>query len=65
MIEKAREDIRIEQETARREISNEIATLSVEVAEKLVRGHLDTAERQRALIDKLIEEARNPRGQIN
>ena len=61
MIEKAREEIRVEQETARREISNEIAALSVEVAEKLIRGHLDSDERQRALIDKLIEEARAPR----
>ena len=61
MIEKAREEIRIEQETARREISNEIAALSVEVAEKLIRGHLDSDERQRALIDKLIEEVREPR----
>ena len=61
MIEKAREEIRVEQETARREISNEIAALSVEVAEKLVRGHLDSDERQRGLIDKLIEEARSSR----
>ena len=44
-----------------REISNEIAALSVEVAEKLVRGHLDSDERQRGLIDKLIEEARSSR----
>ena len=59
MIEKAREEIRIEQETARRKIAGEVATLSVEVAEKLIRGHLDSAERQNALIDKLIEEARS------
>ncbi|MCR5709871.1 MAG: F0F1 ATP synthase subunit B [Bacteroidales bacterium] len=59
MIEKAREEIRIEQDTARRQIADEIAGLSVEVAEKLLRGHLDTRERQRALIDSLIEEARS------
>ena len=58
MIEQAREEIRIEQETARRELSAEVAELSVEVAEKLIRGHLSTTERQSALIDKLIEEAR-------
>ena len=63
MIEQAREEIRIEQDTARRELSNEIASLSVEVAEKLVRSHLSTKERQNALIDKLIEEARANRGQ--
>lgn len=58
LIEKAREEIRIEQETARRELSAEVTELSIEVAEKLIRGHLSTAERQSALIDKLIEEAR-------
>ena len=65
MIEKAREEIRIEQETARREISNEVAALSVEVAEKLVRSHLDSSQRQSALIDKLIEEARASHGQVS
>jgi len=65
MIEKAREEIRIEQETARREIAGEIAALSVEVAEKLVRGHLDSQERQRALIDKLVDEARASHGADN
>ena len=65
MIEKAREDIRIEQETARREIAGEVATLAVEVAEKLVRSHLDSAQRQSELIDKLIEEARASHGQVN
>lgn len=65
MIEQAREDIRIEQETARREIAAEIATLSVNVAEKLVRGHLDSQERQKALIDRLIEEARASHGQAS
>ena len=65
MIEKAREEIRIEQDTARREIAGQIATLSVEVAEKLIRGHLTPAERQNALIDKLIEEARAEHAQVN
>lgn len=65
MIEKAREEIRIEQDTARRQISNEIATLSVEVAEKLLRGHLDSDERQSELIDRLIEEARASHKSVN
>ena len=65
MIEKAREEIRVEQDTARRQISSEVAALSVEVAEKLLRGHLDSAERQNALVDRLIEEARASRGQTN
>ena len=63
MIEQAREEIRIEQDTARRQLSSEVSALAIEVAETLVRGHLDSAERQNALIDRLIEEARNNHGQ--
>jgi F-type H+-transporting ATPase subunit b len=58
MIEQAREEIRIEQETARRKLADEVTGLAIDVAEKLVRGHLSSAEKQHALIDKLIEEAR-------
>ena len=58
MIEQAREEIRIAQDTARRQIADEVTGLAIEVAEKLVRGHLDTEEKQRSLIDKMIEEAR-------
>ena len=65
MIEKAREEIRIEQDTARREITSEVASLAVEVAEKLIRGHLDSTEKQNALIDKLIEEARASHPTLN
>lgn len=65
MIEQALEDIRIEQETARRQLSSEVTNLSIEVAEKLLRGHLSSAERQNALIDKLIEEARAGRVTVN
>ena len=56
MIEQAREDIRIEQETARKQLSAEVTNLAVEVAEKLVRQHLNPALRQQELIDKLIDE---------
>ena len=65
MIEKAREEIRIEQETARREIAGEVANLSIEVAEKLVREHLNSAEKQRSLIDRMIEEARSSHQPVN
>ena len=65
MIEQAREEIRIERDSARREIADEVAMLSVEVAEKLLRRQLDSASSQNALIDKLIEEARAKRGQVN
>ena len=65
MIEQAREDIRIEQETARKQLSAEVTNLAVEVAEKLVRQHLNPALRQQELIDKLIDEARAAHGQVN
>ena len=65
MIEQAREEIRIERDSARREIADEVAMLSVEMAEKLLRRQLDSASSQNALIDKLIEEARAKRGQVN
>lgn len=64
MIEHAREEIRIETDTARRELSREVAGLAVEVAEKLLRSHLTPAERQSELIDRLIEETRT-RGQVH
>ena len=59
MIEKAREDIRIERESAMREVRGQVASLSVDIAEKLVRGHLEASQKQGALLDKLIEKARN------
>ena len=65
MLEQAREEIRIERDTARREIGNEIASLSVEIAEKLLRGHLDSKERQNSLIEKMIEEARETRPPVH
>lgn len=58
MLAQAREEIRIAQDTARRELADEVTGLSVAVAEKLLRGHLDTHEKQSDLIDRMIEEAR-------
>ena len=65
MIEQAREEIRIEQDTARRQLTDEVTGLAVDVAEKLIRGHLSSAEKQNALIDKMIEEARANRNKVN
>ena len=65
MIEQAREDIRIETETARRQLADEVTNLSVEVAEKLLRGHLNSTERQSELIDRMIEEARHNHQNVN
>ena len=65
MIEQAREDIRIETETARRKLAGEVTNLSIEVAEKLLRGHLNSTERQTELIDRMIEEARRSHNNVN
>lgn len=65
MIEQAREDIRIETETARRQLADEVTNLSVEVAEKLLRGHLNSTERQSELIDRMIEEVRRNHQNVN
>jgi len=65
MIEKAREEIRIEQDTARRQLADEVTGLSIEVAEKLLRGHLSSTEKQNELIDRLIEEARATHNPFN
>ena len=62
MIEKAREEIRVERESAMREVRGQVASLSVDIAEKLVRGHLESSQKQRSLIDSLIDEARSDRG---
>ena len=65
MIEQAREDIQIETETARRKLAGEVTNLSIEVAEKLLRGHLNSTERQTELIDRMIEEARRSHNNVN
>lgn len=65
MIAHAREEIRIETDTARRQLAGEVTNLSIEVAEKLLRGHLNSPEKQTELIDRMIEEARRNHKNVN
>jgi ATP synthase, F0 subunit b len=58
MVEKASQDIEAQKESAMREVRREVATLSVSVAEKLLRANLDSQSSQDALIDRLINEAK-------
>ena len=57
MVEKAREQIANERETALRDIRRQVALLSVDVAEKVLRERLAADAEQQALIDRLATEA--------
>ena len=56
LIEQARTQIAAEKESALRDIRSEVADLSVEVAEKVLREKLSTDEAQLALIDRMVGE---------
>ena len=57
MVRKAREQIENEREAALRDIRRQVALLSVEVAEKVLRSKLEGDAAQQALLDKLTDEA--------
>jgi len=57
MVEKARAQIENEREAAMRDIRRQVALLSVEVAEKVLRSRLGSGVEQEALIDRLADEA--------
>jgi len=57
LIAEARMAIQKEKELAIRDIRNQIADLSIDIAEKILRKNLDNLPAQRELVQKLIEEA--------
>ena len=57
LLEHAKVEIAAERESAIRDIRRQVAMISVEVAEKIVRKDLDGADSQMALIDRLVDEA--------
>ncbi len=57
MVQKAREQIATEREAALRDLRRQVAMLSVEVAEKVLRQQLEDSDAQHALVDRLSEEA--------
>lgn len=57
IVEHARIEIAAERESAVRDIRNQVAALSVDVAEKIVRTSLKDSEGQTALIDRMVDEA--------
>ena len=56
LIQQARTQITAEKESALRDIRSEVAKLSVEVAEKVLREDLSSEEAQLALVDRMIGE---------
>ena len=59
MVEKAREQIANERETALRDIRRQVALLSVDVAEKVLRAKLEASPEQQSLIDRYVDESRS------
>lgn len=56
MIEIARQAIQKEKENALRDVQRVIASMSVDVAEKLIKTRLESSEEQMELINRLIDE---------
>ena len=57
ILQKAREEITAEKEAALSELRSEVSSLSVAVAEKVIRKQLETGPEQLALLDRLADEA--------
>ena len=56
MLTIARETINNEKRAAIIELKNQVATLSVEIAEKVIRQHLSTDDKQKALVKDMLQE---------
>lgn len=56
MIAQAQESIRGEKQAALAELKNQVASISVEIAEKVVRGELADKNKQLSLVDKMLED---------
>ena len=56
IIEDARKQILIEKEDAIRDIRRQVAELSVDIAEKVIRGQLDKKDEQMGMINRLLDE---------
>jgi len=57
IVESAKLAIEQEKTAALNELKNQVADLSVEIAEKLLKAELSTSNKQKELLDKLIGEA--------
>jgi F-type H+-transporting ATPase subunit b len=57
MLGRAREDIRNEKNAAITEMKNQVAELSIQVAERILKDKLGDAVAQKSLVDKVMNEA--------
>jgi|NOAtaT_7_FD_contig_61_55750_length_3616_multi_4_in_0_out_0_3 F-type H+-transporting ATPase subunit b len=55
-VEKAREEIRAEKMAALTEVKNQVAVLSIEIAEKVLRQELTNVDVQKSLVDNLVKD---------
>jgi F-type H+-transporting ATPase subunit b len=56
ILETAKENIHFEKMAALTDLKNQIAILSIEIAEKIMKEDLSTNEKQKALVNKLLNE---------
>lgn len=56
MIAGAKEAIEMERKAAIVELKNQVAALSIDIAEKIVKGNLAADDKQKALVNELVEE---------
>lgn len=61
LLEHAKVEIAAERESAIRDIRRQVAMISVEVAEKIVRKDLEDTDGQLSLIDRMVDEAAQAR----
>ena len=56
LVDEARKQILLEKEDAIRDIRRQVAEISVDIAEKVLRGQLDKKAEQMVMIDRLLDE---------
>jgi len=65
LVEEARKQILIEKEDAIRDIRRQVAELSVDIAEKVIRGQLDKKDEQMGMINRLLDEINISKSQVS
>lgn len=58
IVAQAKESINLEKQAAMTELKNQVANLSIEIAEKVVRKELSDKKEQHAMIEKMIGDAK-------
>ena len=55
-LEEVRKQMQLEKEEAIRDIRRQVAALSVDIAEKIIRKNLDESREQMDMIDRMVDE---------